>query len=198
MAKKTIYKWYRGTVEWSHLYKPDEYKGNRFWKLNFFPASQEVYDEMREDGVQAKLKFEGENTRKFKEGAYFTLRRDCEKTFKGEVRKFNPPAIKDKDDNYLVKYVEVDGEIVRKGDPVLIGNGSEIEVLLEIYDAGQYGTGTRLLEVKIIDLIVYEKPEEVQDEPEAEEVVEKRQEDNSRKDKVPEEKPVRKSSKVNW
>ena len=157
---KTKYETYRGTVEWCHIYKPDDFKGKRFWKLNFLPASQEVYDQMREDGVQAKLKLDGDTIRKFRPGAGMTIRRDCEKEFSDTVRKFAPPYVKDKDGKFLVKYE--DGE--RIGEIILIGNGSEVEMDVEIYDAGQYGTGTRLLGLTLLDLIVYEKPEETEKE----------------------------------
>lgn len=78
---------------------------------------------------------------------------------KGTTNEFGGPKIVDKDDSVMVEYIKgEDGNggyvWVRKGTPTLIGNGSEVEVTVAVYDT-QMGKGQRLESVKVLDLIEY-------------------------------------------
>ncbi|MGE0266068.1 MAG: hypothetical protein AB7V06_25590 [Candidatus Obscuribacterales bacterium] len=160
MAKKpTKYLKFRGKSSYAMIYKPDEYKGSEFWRLNLHPDAETI-EKIKSAGIQTKLQPSNEEYSNVP-GKFFKFRRDCEKTFGSEVRKFMPPRVLDKSGKALVDYKEVPGGYEMIGEKVLIGNGSEVEVTLEVFDAGRFGVGARLHEVKIIDLIEYIKPEEV-------------------------------------
>lgn len=160
MAKfKTKYLKFRGKAAWTMIYKTDEFRGKEFWKINFYP-SDDTIAEMRKAGIQTKVK-EDDGSTSGVSGKFMTLRRDKEKKFDSGNRVFCPPMVKDKKGDYLVKYIETEeNDWERKGDPVLIGNGSEVEVTLEVYYTSSFGWGTRLQEIRIIDLIEYKRDEE--------------------------------------
>lgn len=180
---------FKGRSGYAMLYKPDEFMEKVFWKINLYPDDGEI-DRMKHAGIkQAKNAKDDDGEKSGVSGKYVTLKRDTEKKFKGKLEEFNPPWIKDKDGAYLVHYQD-DGE--RVGEPVLIGNGSTIEVEVEVYDAPPYGKGCRLRGVKVIDLIEYIPPEEVS-ENEADEEPEPEPEPEPKKE---EKAPVKK--KVRW
>lgn len=198
-AKKSKSKsyWFRGKCAWAMLYSPDEYLGREFYKINFYP-SDEVLEEMEEVGL-----FDGR--RKIKEddggnsgvsGKFVQFTCDTEKELKdGKVWYFHPPKVLDRDENIIVDYKWVDKdktEWEREGEPVLIGNGSEVEVLVEVYDAGRFGKGSRLKAVQIIDLIEYkpdDEDEEVESKPEPKKETKKEEAKGTTK---------KKSVKVDW
>lgn len=193
MANRTKYLKFRGKASYAMVYKADDYNDTRFWKINLHP-SKEVLEEIKSAGIQNKLKpDDGRIPNVF--GPHMTFKRPTEREFDGEMTYFTPPTIYDKDGKKLVWYVDEDGDQVqqykrgdrpdRKGEPIIIGNGSEVEITLEVYKTNRFGNGSRLQSVKIIDLIEY-KPEE----KETEEV-------------EPEEKPVEKveqksKKKTDW
>lgn len=156
---------FRGRASYAKVYEPDEYKGQEFWKINLHP-DKEVVKEIKDSGTQVRPKLDNEESSGVS-GPYFTFRRPLSAKIKDQVVQFNPPEIFDKDGKAIMVYV--DDKAV--GEKVYIGNGSEVEVTVEIYDT-QMGKGTRLRSVKIIDLIKYDpnSKEEVQkDEPEVRE-----------------------------
>lgn len=159
MAKKTNTKYlkFKGRVAWTMLYSPDDYKGNKFWKLSLYPTD-EVIQKIKDAGIQTKLK-EDDGSGSGVSGKYFQFRRDTEKKFDSGMQKFAPPSVyMGKSREPVVSYEEDAEEeygYKRIGDPILIGNGSEVEVTLEIYPTGSFGKGTRLNSVRILDLIEY-------------------------------------------
>lgn len=158
MAKsKTKYMKFKGRVAWAMLYSPDEYKGNKFWKLSFYPDDATI-QKIKDAGIQTKQK-EDDGSASGVSGKYYQFRRDCEKKFDSGLQKFSPPSVFAKDKSKLVTYEEdADSEYgyERIGEPVLIGNGSEVEITLEVYPTGSFGKGTRLNSVRILDLIEYD------------------------------------------
>lgn len=164
---KSKFKKFKGVISYAMVYSPDEYNDKRFWKLNLHPTKQ-VIEEIRAAGLQNKLK---DDTGKIENasGQYFTFKRDCEKEFKDGTTFFAPPEILDKDGNRLV-YYKRDGKRIssytdgdrpdRVGEPVIIGNGSEVEVTIEIYPTKRFGNGSRVASVRIIDLVEY-NPDDV-------------------------------------
>lgn len=150
------YNW-EGTVNWAKVYEPETFMGQTKWKLDFYPKDVETWMSFKESGAKTKVK-EGEN------GKFIQLSRKQKNFWKGQEVIVAPPTIKDKDGNTLVGYIESQpGIFDRKGDPVLIGNGSKVRVTVEVYDTQNYGKHSRLVEIQILDLIEY-KPEEKKEE----------------------------------
>lgn len=170
MASK-FYK-FRGYSGYAMMYKPDEYMDKEYWKISFYPETEAVLDKMKAKGVRLKV-YEDNGEKSGVEGKYVVIKRPTEKQFKDGLVEFTPPAIYDKDNKPLVTYDKETGE--KKGETVLIGNGSLVEVTVCIYDAKPYGKGTRLESVRLIDLIEY-NPE--------------KEEDDNEDDEKSEEKPV--------
>ncbi len=179
MAKPaTKYLKFKGKGAWFKLFEPDDYKGEKKWKFNLYP-SDATLAEMKAAGLQNKVK-EDDGEKSGVTGKFVGLKRETEKKFNGVINRFEPPIV------YDMKGDEIT-------DPIIIGNGSEVEVLLEVYHTDRFGAGSRIQEVKIIDLIEYVAPEEVT-ENEVDEAAEAEEE-------VPEEKPAkpaRKRGKVAW
>lgn len=154
----TQYLKFKGKVAWARLYEPDEYNGAVRWCMDFYP-----------DDVDALKKVMHKN-KGFKEGEYglFTqLRRPTTKLIKGRIVSFTPPIIYGQDGKPIVQYIDkntkaiirsYDGisneALIRDGEPLLIGNGSVVEVTLCVYTTSM-GNGSRLESVKLIDHIEY-------------------------------------------
>lgn len=139
MPSTTIY--LTGTLEWAHhLFIPDEYNGVKKWKTNFYPDEKSMN----------ALKAAGSKLR-FKDGPfgkYVQLKREVEKVFKAEK---GPEALTPPD----IRTAEGD----KWPDDLSIGNGSKATVKIEVYPS-RMGNGTRLIGVRIDDLVEYVKPEE--------------------------------------
>lgn len=155
---KTEYVTFEGIAYWAKLYKPDEFRGAERWTMNLYlsPADLERYKKL---GIQKKL-----NTNDI--GTYFSPQRPTSKMIAGKLVYFTPPVIYDKDGKILVGYYNDDGnqvrsyedkerKIIKKGDDVLIGNGSTVLVTLSVYPTAM-GVGNRLESVRLVDLITYE------------------------------------------
>lgn len=157
---------FRGYCSYAMCYKPDEFMEKEFWKISFYPETEQVMDKIKAKGIRLKV-YEDSGEKSGVAGKYIVIKRPTSKEFKDGLVEFNPPAIYGKDGEALVTYDKETG--ARKGDPILIGNGSLVEVAVSVYDAPPYGKGTRWESVKILDLIEY-NPEEKEDaEEEAEE-----------------------------
>src|SRR5690554_2506961 len=170
------------------VYKPDEFNGVKNWKINLHP-DEDTIESIKEAGIQARLK---DKPVEGVDGKFFTFRRPVEKVFGNRTTFFCPPIIIDRDGKEVVKYLDGGKKVFSNetgmcemvGSEILIGNGSLVEVTLEVYPTKRFGNGTRLQSVKIIDLIEYVRPDEV-----GEEVVEV--------DETPFE-PETPSKKVSW
>ena len=174
---KSKYVKFRGKAVYAMVYRPDEYNGQEFWKIGL-AVDKEGAEEIKNSGSQVRVKF-AENIPNIDDGTrFFTFRRPAEKTFKSGTVNFCPPTIYGKDGKNLVsyhrgreqvyQYPEGEEQPERKGEPVIIGNGSEVEVTVCLYPAGSFGKGTRLESVKIIDLIEYNPDDEEETEPDDE------------------------------
>lgn len=149
----TKYVTFRGKAHWAKVYEPEEFRGATNWKIDL-----EVDDEnlklFKTHKIQKKVKE--------KDGAtILAFTRPQIKEIKGVKQLFAAPKIIDKDGNVLVEYKpnEAGTAFERVGNPVLIGNGSDVELTVAVYDWGtpaNGGVGQRLESVKIIDLIEYE------------------------------------------
>jgi len=158
MATQTVKM--RGKVYWAKVYAPDVAFGASTYKLDFYPLNDAEFQKFKEAGIQKTVK-ENEN------GKYFQLSRPDFKLIKGEIITFTSPVIEDKEGKTIVDHVNVEtgnrvysynakdkNKIIRRGNPILIGNGSEVEVRVAVYDTAK-GKGHRLESVKILDLIEY-------------------------------------------
>lgn len=146
--KKTIYAKFVGPVKWAKVYEPDTAFGSTRWSIDQY-LDNEALAYRKSLGIQSKVKSD-EN------GEYAAYKRDTTKVFNGKINEFHPPIIYNKDGSKAVWYElnEEGNGYVRKGDPVLIGNGSVCEVTVAVYDTMK-GKGQRLESVRIIDLIEY-------------------------------------------
>lgn len=139
-----------GKAYWSKVYDPDEYLGVKKWKLDLV-VDKKTLKTIQDLGVRKKPK-------DHEEGTLIQFTRPVSATdTKGVTRRFAAPKIYDKDGNVIVDYEvnEAKTDFVRKGEPLLIGNGSEVEITVDVYDTKKAGVGQRLESIKILDLIEY-------------------------------------------
>ena len=125
-----------GTCNWARLQKPDE-KYNKY-SLDFYPDknSEEII-------VAAKTQLK---RRVSEEGAvFYKLGRPHTKLFRGDSVILGPPKVTD-----------------NEGKPYTgnIGNGSVVGVVMEVYPSAN-GNGTRLNEVRILELVEYNPTTEI-------------------------------------
>lgn len=156
-----------GTVRWAKVYTPDEFRGAVRWSIDFYPESDEVIKQIKEAGIQKTLKDKGE-------GKYLNFTRSTTKFMKDRLVYFTPPIIYDADGDMMVYYTDdnedkvirsyedKDFNVKRVGEPVLIGNGSKVEITLSVYPTAM-GPGNRLESIKILDLVTYERPPEAEE-----------------------------------
>lgn len=149
-----------GNAYWAKIYTPDVYMGNTSYKLNFYPENEAELKKFTDSGIQKTIK-EDEN------GKFFELIRPAYKMIKGTVVNFTGPVVLDKENKVIVDFVsKVTGKRVysydakdqdnveRRGSPILIGNGSKVEVEVAVYDTVK-GKGHRLEQIKVLDLVEY-------------------------------------------
>lgn len=161
MAKSKTYK-FIGKTAYPKVYEPDEFRGSKKWKVPLYP-DDETLQRIKDAGIQLKVK-DDSGEKSGVSGKYVTFSRGTTVNFGSGPEDMAPPIIRDKDGEILVGY---DDAFEPTGDPVIIGNGSEVELLVEVYETKNFGNGQRILEVKILDLIEY-NPDN--DDPDEEEV----------------------------
>ena len=129
----TQFYYFKAKAQWCRLYEGMEDEKFGHYGLDFFPDDVEAF---KASGVQLQ-------PRENEDGdIFFKLRRHPEALIKGELTKFGPPKVVDKDNEPFDK---------------LIGNGSEVTVKIAVYDTAHKGKGHRLESVRVEDLVVYEK-----------------------------------------
>jgi hypothetical protein len=162
----------RGVVRWTKVYEPDAFMGAENWKVDFAPLNE--YERKKWDDTGIQLKF-----RKEEDGLEYTrLRRPVKKVFSDEVTFFAPPEITGA---VNVQYQDENGERIRQykkgekinrvGEPVEIGNGSEVLVNVCYYDTVK-GKGHRLESINVLNLVPFVRGEQ-KDKPEATKTEEK-------------------------
>jgi hypothetical protein len=151
-----------GKLYWPKIYTPDEFRGAVRWTINFIPDNEEELRKIKSAGIQKREK-------DTPDGKQFAFTRSTSKLMGKKMVYFTPPIIYGEDGKEVVSYTDPDGklirsyeddtlEITRKGDPVMIGNGSKVKITLSVYPTAM-GVGNRLESIKLIDLIHYEAPE---------------------------------------
>jgi hypothetical protein len=143
---------FEGDAMWAKVYEPETFRNSTNWKIDLV-VDKETLAEFKKSGIQKKVKEK-------EEGTVVSFTRPQTKEIKGVNNLFAPPKIYDKDGNILVDYKvnEAKDGFDRVGDPVLIGNGSRVELSVLVYDWGTKGAGgigQRLESIRIIDLIEY-------------------------------------------
>lgn len=137
MATEHVY--IKGKLSWVKFQHPDEWGK---WKVTVHPNSEslEKIRELQTEGVKNVLK-------KDDDGYFTTFSRPTQKMIKGKVQGLAPPVV-----------LQSDGVTPLTG--VLVGNGSDGVVKLEVYSHGTPGGGkakaARLLSIKIDNLIPFE------------------------------------------
>lgn len=148
----TKYVKFRGKARWFKVYEPEEFRGTTNWKVDLV-VDDETLKLYKSHKIAKKVKeHEGETVLSFTRPKF--------KEIKGVKQVFSPPKIYDKDGNEIVSYTPnaAGNDFDRVGERVLIGNGSDVEITVAVYDwgtAANGGVGQRLESVKIIDLIEY-------------------------------------------
>jgi hypothetical protein len=126
----TRYHKFSGKCKWPKLDKLSQY-GKYEINLYLDPKSKKKYVEA---GCQGQI-------REDEEGQFVVLRREPERLFGGEVKKFGKPQC-----------LDLEGKEV---DPRILGNGSEVVCEVACYDTKK-GIGTRLEKVIVSKLIEYQ------------------------------------------
>jgi hypothetical protein len=143
---------FEGDAMWAKVYEPETFRNATNWKIDLV-VDKETLAEFKKSGIQKKVKEK-------EEGTVVSFTRPQTKEIKGVNNLFAPPKIYAADGTLLVDYKvnEAKDGFDRIGDPILIGNGSRIEVSVLVYDWGTKGAGgigQRLESIRIIDLIEY-------------------------------------------
>jgi hypothetical protein len=121
----------KGVLKYHKLNEPDEFKGQKFWSINFYPdqASLATFQGLN---LMNKI-YEDED------GKWIRLKRPVEKRMRDEMVRFGPVVIVDTDNNVL-------------SGP--LGFGTEIEVDLTVYSSAM-GSGSRLEKITVTKLVPY-------------------------------------------
>lgn len=149
----------RGIVKWTKIYDLDVFMGGANWKVDFAPLNAQERKKWDDTGIQLKFKKEDDGYE------YVRLRRPEKKFFSDEVSFFAPPEVTGA---VNVQYQDENGERIRQykkgdkvnrvGEPVEIGNGSEVLVNVCYYDT-QKGKGHRLESINVLNLIEFVRGE---------------------------------------
>lgn len=134
---KTEYVYLQGKAKWARLAQPDPW-GN--WKITLYltPDSYNKMNELKMEGVKNTI-------RKDEDGYHVVLRRPQQKMMKGKVIGLAPPEVINPDQTPL--------------RDMLIGNGSDVTVKLEVYEHGTPSGGkakaARLMGVRVDNLVPF-------------------------------------------
>lgn len=165
----------KGSLGFAKTYDPDEYKGNRFWAVDFYPKDAEEWDKIKKAGISLRPKEPPTEAFRIQynlpPGKFIRLRRPTQKLIKNKIEHFKGPDVI-VDGKVVGHWVQQhDGTYEFNGDPIFLGNGTKAIVSVDVYDTAM-GPGHRLTSIDVVELVVYEKPEE--EESPAEEATETR------------------------
>ena len=123
----------KGTLKWARLLTPDEYDGEKFWRVTVYPDSDslEIIHNLMKQGIKNVLK-------KDDEGYFMNFRRPCQMLRQGVLKPLDTPRV--------------------TGTPAneLIGNGSKGTVVLEVYGfSTRKGKAARLFAVDVTEFVPY-------------------------------------------
>ena len=132
----TKFYYFTGPCKWAKVYTPDDYKGEKKWKINLY-LNKDTKKTLRETEVPLKI-------REDEDGEYVVFSRPVSRQFKDELKEFTPPKVIDKD---------------HEGITALIGNGSTVTVKISVFDTSK-GAAHRLEAVRVDNMIEYEEQEQ--------------------------------------
>ena len=138
----TDYIWVQGKCKWARVFleNMDKKYGEKF-SLILYPTDKSIAS-LNNAGFRGEFKRDGD-------GIFVKLSRDNKREFGEEIRLLGPPELTDKDGKPFDQF---------------IGNGSEVAVLLELYDSKK-GKGSRMKEVKVLNHVIFEKANEARELP---------------------------------
>ncbi len=130
----------RGKVKWAKTKIPNKFGK---WSIDVYPDAEglEKIKRLKEDPMIKNV------LKKDDEGQYMSFSRDTQKLMRGKMVMFEPPIVLKADDTPLVDQ--------------LIGNGSDCDVLLDVYTFKHPSLGTvmraaRLHSIKVWNLVPFE------------------------------------------
>lgn len=134
MSTQTYY--FTGKCKWAHLAQPDEFRGQRKYKINIY-LDKKGLRELNESGARLEVQEDAE-------GKYVRFSRPESKTIKEETVVLGAPWV----------CHGPEGEEVDFEKPETIGNGSIVNCKVSVYDT-QMGKGHTLEAVKVLELVEY-------------------------------------------
>jgi hypothetical protein len=129
----------KGTLKWARLNAPDEYDGEKFWRVALYPDADSlpIVQELMKQGIKNVLK-------KDDDGYFMNFRRPCQLLRKGSLKPLDPPRVTG----------------VPEGQ--FIGNGSKGTVVLEVYGfSTRKGKAARLFAVDVEQFVPYDNTPKV-------------------------------------
>lgn len=138
LLSKTEYVYFKGKAKWAKHTTPDKF-GN--WKITIY---------LDDEGYKKVLDLQKEGLKnvlgKDEDGNFVTFRRAQQKMIRGKVVGFAPPEV-----------LNPDGTPLRD---VLVGNGSDVTVKVEVYaykpPVGNPAKAARLMSIRVDNLVPFE------------------------------------------
>ena len=165
-VSKTEYLEFEGYVNWAKVYQAETSFGKTEWVIDFFPLNDGELAKVKASGIQKTMK-ENTDPSKGSIGKYIKFTRPENKVIKGNLVYYTGPIILDQDGNVIVDYVsketgrrvfsyspENKADVLRRGSPINIGNGSKVKVTVSTYDTLK-GKGHKLESLKLLELVEY-------------------------------------------
>lgn len=169
----SVYGKIKGLVNWAKVYEPDVAFGDSKWKVDFYPLDKEQWAIVDKLELTMRRREDPELDMEF-----IKLSRPTEKKIQKNYVTFNPIRIFNKDGSMIQDTLDANGAVLKSydtdnpqpmtsiGERVLLGNGTEVEVTLVVYDT-QVGKGHRIEEIRVLDLVHYDAEAETSDIPES-------------------------------
>jgi hypothetical protein len=157
----TRYQSLRGMIKWAKVYEPDSFLGAENYKISFYPANEDEWTKFKATGLELQPKEDTDGV----SGKYITLRRPTKKLIKDDLIVFTPPEItgevqvsyQDENGTKVRQYNKADKlKINRVGEPIELGNGTEVVVNFSYYDTIK-GKGHRLENIRVTKLVEYDR-----------------------------------------
>lgn len=129
----TQYLKFKGPCKWAKVYRPDDYQQ---YSICLY-LDEENKEKYLKSGMRMQL-------REDEDGSFVQFKRAVSKLIKGQAVELGKPKTIDK---------------AEKDFEDLIGNGSVVEVTVDVYDSMK-GKGHTLRQVKVLEHVVYERKED--------------------------------------
>lgn len=136
--------WYfTGTARWAKLKDPDP-KYHKY-SIDLY-MDEEQFLKFKESEAQLKIRNNPDETEEMFQGDYVTFNRPSVRLIKGStVEQIGPPDL-----------LNAHGEPM--DHEILVGNGSKVTLKVDVFDTAK-GKGTRLVAVRVDELVEFKKKE---------------------------------------